>query len=160
MSTPILTLMRQSLWTAIDNWDPLKKTFQKKERLETRAAIPAINFVPAIADLPYLTIVYGQNESPWAALQQQDFMARFQVIAWFPDWSLLAPEQATEELLKAIWQGKRAGADETVPEVKRVCGQYPMVEPFTLETATANDGAFATRITIPVVTKYRWNPAQ
>jgi hypothetical protein len=151
--------MRQALWTAIDNWAPLEKVFKKKETLETKSAIPAINFVPAIADLPYLTIVYGQSETPWAAIQEQEMHVRLQVIAWFPDWSLLGPEAAAEELIKAALRGKRKGDDQVVPEVRRVCGQSPVIEPFSLETATANDGAFATRITIPMQLKMLWNPA-
>lgn len=138
----LLTTARRSLWTAIDNYAPLRQVgvprLQQTYRFDDQMPLQK-TIQPSISRLPALAI-FPQSVAPfWWTNEMQQWPVLYQFLLWTPHWSLPPAEELIELVIDAIYRA--TPADSTVPYVKAATGYYPLrVGPITFAKDEAGDG--------------------
>lgn len=130
---PLLTVARESLWDAIDNWPELKRQpddvgasiFNQLYRFDDE--MPLLDEIaPSLAELPALAIMPTSVTPAWYTNEMQTWPVLFDVVLWTQDWSLPEPEDLMEKVINAIYRATASSPPgNTVPYVKAATGYYP-----------------------------------
>lgn len=160
----LLTDLRNSIWSAIDNAAELSGAFAYKFKFNKNDPETEIldNLEPAISDLPAIMVMPTQIEPTWVLNVGQEYTSPFAVTIWTADWDLETAEALSEKVQRAIWQ---TGPSANVSYVRSVSGFLPRGGLSALHEFQRlggdggdNRGVRVTKTTITVVLRPRQNP--
>ena len=155
MATPLITQLRQSLWSAINHWPALHGVFQRQWTFEDANAFIGADIIPAFGDLPLIAITPAPSASPWALNQSKQITCQFVIEIWTPHWELGRAEQLWQEIVTALFQAKPTA---TAVPFTRANGVEILVNDFQVERALLDDGNRALKTTLPVGLRTFFNP--
>lgn len=138
----LLTTARISLWTAIDNYGPLRPAgvhrIRQTYRFDKRMPSTIQEIQPSISRLPALAI-FPESVAPfWWTHEMQQWPVLYTLVLWTEHFDLEPAEELIELLIEA--PHRACPADSTVPYVKAATGYYPLrVGPILFSRDTATD---------------------
>lgn len=116
MSLPILTQIRTAVWSALEANTDLDELIEGRFHWDDSGATLDPDMVPALGDLPALSIYLTGASTPWLTNQQQMIAANLEVKLWTPELSLRLPEMLWQLFCRAVWDsdtGVRAQSSAT-----------------------------------------------
>jgi len=116
MSLPILTQIRAAVWTAVEANAALAATLQGRFHWDDSGATLEPDLVPALGDLPALSVYLTSASTSWLTNQQQMIGATLEIKLWTPELSLRLPELLWQLFCRAVWDdstGVRAQSTAT-----------------------------------------------
>ncbi len=103
MSLPILTQIRQAVWTAVEANTQLDGLIQGRFHWDDSGATLLPDMVPALGDLPALSIYPVSVATPWLTNQQQMIANVLEIKLWTPELSVRLPELLWQLFCRAVW---------------------------------------------------------
>lgn len=113
-----LTLARNAIWDAIDNWSELDGTFTKKFRF--RQGDKSLNRTVGFGDLNAIAIWPDQFDEDYAFSIETKWPITYRISVWTRDWELDMPEDIAWKISRALWRSKPEG--DALTYLLRACG--------------------------------------
>jgi hypothetical protein len=116
VSLPILTQIRAAVWDAVEANTQLAATIQGRFTWDDSGATLLPDMVPALGDLPALSIYPTSVSTPWLTNQQQMIGMGLEIKLWTPELSVILPELIWQLFGRAVWSdstGVRAQSTAT-----------------------------------------------
>jgi hypothetical protein len=165
MALPILTQIRNAVWSAIDSYAALNTGIGKlnrKYKWDDSGATLDPNLTPALGELPALSIYQSGDSSPWSTNQEQQIAAVLECKLWTPELHLRRAELIWQLFHRAIWD---ASTGVRIQPVNQSVIQDMMITspsrisplPSRDETGTG-DTATMTLCQWNLTCNVRWNP--
>lgn len=113
-----LTLARNAIWDAIDNWPELDGTFNKKFRF--RQGDKSLNRTVGFGDLNAIAIWTDSFSEEYAFSIETKWPVTYRISVWTRDWELDMAEDIVTKISRALWKSKPVG--DPVSYLQRACG--------------------------------------
>ena len=113
MATAALTLMRRSLWDAVDNWPAFADVFKQKWRFEDVGAMGVKRPQPSQGKLPAFGIFPATANSDWVTNQEQEIVYAVNLSIFTDRVDVLRGELLWQEMVRCIWQSAPAGTTQS-----------------------------------------------
>ena len=105
MSLPLLTQIRAAVWDAGEANTQLAATIQGRFTWDDSGATLLPDMVPALGDLPALSIYPASVSTPWLTNQQQMIGMGLEIKLWTPELAVILPELVWQLFGRAVWSG-------------------------------------------------------
>lgn len=159
MALPLLTTIRQAVWAAINNYEPLNDVFVTKFDDEEIHSLAGPERIPAIGQMPSIEVRPVSCRTVWKNNQSQELTYTLSIVVYTPRLDCRPIEQIWELLVRALWQSKPDDGDSR-SYLKRIDG---LVENLTdLNTPTnfglTKENAEGVRHDMQIPLTVNWNP--
>lgn len=122
-----LTVARNAVWSAIDNWEPLIGTeeapvFARKYKATADIAELQLRD-PTSHELPAIALYWGDVKPEWRQNRMQEWPLTLRMTVWLPGDRHTYAETLLEHVFDAIYRAKSEG--DTLPCIERATGYPP-----------------------------------
>ncbi len=129
-----LTIARNAVWEAIDNWPALRYRFQRSYKTDDDLAELQLRD-PAPHELPAVALYWGAFTPDWKNNRMQEWPIVTRATVWVPGDQHTLAERLIEHVFDAIYQAKPTGS--TVPYIHAATGYPPRrVSEMSVQTVT------------------------
>lgn len=104
MAKPILTSLREDLWLAIDNYEPLTGAFKRKIKFDQVLGMALDDVQPGPGELPCLAVLPSDADAPWTTNQGKQTIYTLEFRLWTPGFDVRPGERLWELIGRAIFQ--------------------------------------------------------
>lgn len=129
-----LTIARNAVWEAIDNWTALANVFERTYKTSADFAELQLRD-PSPAELPAIALYWADIKPDWRTNRMQEWPLTMRLTAWFPGDRHTYAETILEHIFDAIYQYTATG--DTAPYIQKTLGFPPKrVDSLTVQSVT------------------------